>query len=196
MAPCTPTDTLSTSLPSHSVSVPRAQPALVAFPFSPLSWLPISPTVCTYTRGRGCFCSSSLYRRCSVALFKHHEEHTSTTSSFNTASTCWEIKALSCLSGWIKKDLAPTAILSSPLPPCFCCLSEKLLYLERFGGEEEPALLAFLPTHFILAHTGGQDAIVLEGTGSCMSPCTDWMALWGPVAAFIKPHSEEEHRSL
>lgn len=143
--PRTPTDTLSTSLPSHSVSLPWAQPALVAFPFSSLSWLPISPTVCTCTGGRGCFCSPSLCRRCSVVLFKHCEGHTSTTSSFNAASAHREIKALSCLTGWIKKDLAPTAILPSPLPPCFCSLTEKLLHLKRFGGKQRLLFLLSCP---------------------------------------------------
>ena len=64
-------------------------------------------------RTGGGFHSWALCRRCPVALFKHCSEYTSAIGSFNAASTCREIKALSWLPGWITKDLAPTAILVS-----------------------------------------------------------------------------------
>lgn len=119
----------SHGLAVHGSSLPQtpwACPSLVTehrFPgHSQLQWhfpspLPAgswSDPLCAPALGAGGgFCSQSLCRQCPVALFKHCGEHMSKTGSFNAAGACWEIKALSWLSVWIKKDLAPTAILVS-----------------------------------------------------------------------------------
>lgn len=118
----------SPGLAARGSSLPQtlwAHPSLVsALPFPghrQLWWhsllLPqLAPdqTCCAHTHpGQRVGFAHNLCAECPVAQFKHRGEYVSTISSFNAAGACWEIKALSWLSGWVKKDLAPTATLVS-----------------------------------------------------------------------------------